>query len=143
MTIVPFEPWHLMRISLQNSQVYMGSVLATGEYGEHVKKAGPCFTAMDGDEVIACAGLAIMWEGRAHAWALMSVNSGRRFVRIVRAIQRFLDMQDIRRIEAVVDEGFEQGHRMLMMLGFKLETPEPMRGFAPDGHACYQYARVK
>lgn len=143
MTIVPFEPWHLTQISLQKSQAYMGAALMSGDYGRHVKDAGPCFSAIDGDEVIASAGLAMMWEGRAHAWALMSGNSGRHFVKIFRAIAAFLELQDIRRIEAVVDEGFEQGHRMMRMLGFKLETPEPMRGYAPDGHACSLYARVK
>jgi hypothetical protein len=29
------------------------------------------------------------------------------------------------------------------MLGFRLETPEPMRAYRPDGRACFLYARVK
>lgn len=142
MIVVPFQPVHLDRLELQGSQAWLGEVLDPS-YGAAMKAAGPCYTALDGERVVACAGIVNMWENRAHAWALIAHDAGRHFVAVVRAIQRFLDMQDIRRIETTVDVGFEQGHRMIKMLGFTLETPEPMRAYTPDGRDCYLYARIR
>lgn len=141
MHIVPFEPSHLRHLILQDSQAWLSPML-DANYGEYLRRGGPCFTARDGDTVLVCSGMVNVWENRAIAWAIMSKDCGRHFVRIFRAIRSFLEMQDIRRIEATVDAGFEQGHRLMQMLGFRLETSEPMRAYLPDGRDCHLYARV-
>jgi hypothetical protein len=141
MHIIPFEPSHLRGLILQESQAWMSPMLKQ-DYGAYLKNSGPCFTAAHEDRVLVCSGLVNVWENRAIAWALMSADAGRSFVRIFRAIRSFLDLQDIRRIEATVDANFDQGHRLMRMLGFTLETPEPMRSYLPDGRDCHLYARV-
>lgn len=140
MRIVPFEPVHLRTLVLQDAQSWMGPMLKA-DYGESLKRSGPCFTALDGDEVVACAGVVNMWENRDQAWALLSSNSGRHFVGIYRGIRRFLDMHDARRIEATVDSEFMAGHRLMQMLGFEREGR--MRAYLMDGRDCDLYARVR
>lgn len=142
MIVIPFDPAHIDRLELQGAQPWIGEMRDPG-YARALKDAGPCYTAIDGDRIVACAGLVNVWENRAHAWALIAHDAGRNFVAMFRAMQRFLDLQDTRRIEATVDAGFEQGHRMIRMLGFTLETPEPMRAYTPDGRDCHLYARVR
>ncbi len=140
MVIVPFEAVHLRALVLQDAQSWMGPMLQA-DYGDHLKRGGQCFTALDGDRVLACAGLLRMWENRDQAWALMSADCGLHFVGIYRGIRRFLDMQEARRIEATVDSEFAAGHRLMAMLGFKREGR--MRAYLPDGRDVDLYARVR
>lgn len=140
MYIVPFEPSHLGSISLQKAQRWIGPT-AHPDYGKQLKAAGHCYTMMDGDRVVACAGLVNMWENRAHAWAMISGDAGSRFVRMFRAMRSFLDMQETRRIEASVDVDFEQGHRLMRMLGFNREGL--MKAYMPDGRDAVLYGRIR
>jgi hypothetical protein len=140
MLIVPFEPAHLHTLVLQEAQAWMGPMLKD-DYGDALKKSGPCFTATEGDEIIVCAGLVNMWENRSQAWALISQDAGRHFVRIFRAMRSFLDLQDTRRIEATVDAKFQQGHRLMRMLGFQHEGL--MRAYLPDGRDASLYGRIR
>lgn len=140
MHVVPFQPAHLRALVLQNAQAWMQPML-DGDYGDALVRSGPCFTLEDEGEVIACSGVVNMWENRAQAWALISQGAGQHFVRIFRAMRSFLELQDTRRIEATVDANFEQGHRMIRMLGFRHEGL--MRSYLPDGRDCDLYARVR
>lgn len=142
MHIIPFEPVHLRSLVLQEAQAWMSPMLKD-DYGKYLKDAGPCFTAEVDNRILVCSGLVNIWENRAQAWALMSADAGQHFVRIFRAIRSFLELQDTRRIEATVDADFEQGHRLMRMLGFQLETPEPMRAYLPDGRDCCLYGMVR
>lgn len=141
MRVVPFDPAHLHSMALQSSQSWMEPMLKNPSYGEFLKSAGACITIMNGDHVVACGGLVNMWENRAQVWSLISHDAGRHFVRVVRVMQSFLDLQDIRRIEATVDADFEQGHRLIHMLGFKYEGLMP--AYLPNGRDCCLYGRVK
>lgn len=141
MHIVPFEPGHLRSLVLQDAQTWMSSVLMDEHYGISLKNSGPCFTLENNGDVIACAGLVHMWENRDQAWALISRDAGKNFVRMFRAMQSFLDLQDTRRIEATVDAKFLQGHRLMRMLGFEYEGL--MRAYLSDGRDCALYARLK
>ena len=140
MNIIPFEPDHLQTLALQDSQAWVMPMLSP-EYGAMLKKAGLCFTAMEGEEIMACAGIMKIWEGRDLAWALISGNSGKHFIKIYRAIKLFIDTHPTRRIEATVDFNFAEGHRLMRMLGFEYEGKA--RAFMPDGRDVGLYARVK
>jgi len=140
MIIIPFDPAHLKTLSLQEAQSWMGPKLKP-EYGQALIKAGPCFTAIEGDEILGCAGVMNVWEGRDLAWALISGKAGRRFILIVRAIQRFLDLSQTIRIEATVDANFEEGHRLIKLLGFEYEGYAAK--YLPDGRDVCLYARIK
>jgi hypothetical protein len=141
MEIVPFKSAHLRALALQEAQAWMGPMLLDNGYGVALKNGGPCFTLLDGDDVIICSGIVHVWENRAQAWALISGDAGQHFVRIFRAMRSFLELQDTRRIEATVDPDFEQGHRLMRMLGFQHEGL--MRAYLTDGRDACLYGRVK
>ena len=140
MHIEPFQPRHLEILVLQPSQAAV-SVFFDKDYGEALKEAGPCFTAVDDGEVLACAGVVEQWKGRAIAWGLISAHAGKQFVRIHKAVQRFLETTEFNRVEAFVDSDFDAGHRWIMMLGFEYEGY--MKAFSPLGKDCKLYARIK
>lgn len=140
MKVIPFEPDHLKTLALQDSQTWLMPML-NPEYGESLLKAGDCFTAIEGDEILGCAGTMKIWEGRIIAWALISGKSGAHFVGIFKAIKRYLDLNDARRIEATVDVDFKEGHRLMRLLGFEYEGL--MRKYLADGRDMCLYARVR
>lgn len=154
MIVTDFKAEHLTRLRLQPAQEYLYAMTteATGEAVEAALHAGLgwAYTALDTDgTVLGCGGVLVQWQGRGLAWSYISCVGGAKFVAVHRAVKRFFDVCHLHRIEATVDEGFEEGHRWMAMLGFELETrdeyggPKPMRGYRPDGGACYLYARVR
>lgn len=143
MNITRFKAAHLAALELQDAQSYFGSQISTPGYAQHLESVGGGFTGLVDGRVVACAGCTEVWQGRAVAWALLSKDAGRHMMQIHRAVHGYLKAAQFRRIEAWVDEGFGPGERWLEMMGFRRETPEPMRGFRPDGGACFLFARTK
>jgi hypothetical protein len=141
MRMEKYKAEHLELLDVQEGQKYLKKYLSDdmrksleGEYS---------YTALDGDEVLACAGLLEQWDNRGVVWAyLSSTIGGRRMVPLTRMVARFLDAAPFDRIEATVDADFPQGHRWVKMLGFELEAPR-MRKYRPDGGDSALYARIR
>lgn len=141
MHIVPFEAEHISGLQLQPAQRKFGDAL-NPEYARALASAGNGWTAVVDGVPVACAGLVEQWEGRALAWALLSDNIGpSRFVRVTRAVRRFLDMADYRRIEMQVDADHAQAIRWAEMLGFEVESKK--RAFLPDGRDAFEFVRIR
>lgn len=134
MIVVPYTPDLARSMDVQRAQ--LGEAAA-----ESLDAAGPAWAAIADGEVIACAGLVPVWEGRAYAWALLARGAGRHMLRLTRQIRSRLDAAGYRRVEMAVDSGFGAGCRWATLLGFRLETPFPMQGYLPNGKAAYLYAR--
>jgi RimJ/RimL family protein N-acetyltransferase len=140
MDVVPFEASHIKSIMLQPQQQQFFQYF-NPDYAEALKESGPAFTGICDGRILGCAGVVKQWENRAIAWALLSGDLGNEFVRIHRAVKRFLDMTEFNRIEAHVEANFEQGHRWIQMLGFTQEGY--MKEFNPNGGDACLYARLK
>lgn len=140
--IVPFEPEHLKAIKLQAEQSLFQKELQSDYYARSLADYGG-WTLLDGERVLACAGLIMMWPGRYGAWAVISRMIGAAgMVVLTRAARRGLDLQT-GRVEAIVADGFAAGHRWAELLGFTKDTPEAMKSWLPDGSAAFMYSRVK
>jgi protein gp37 len=141
MRIVPFEPNHLKLLLLQPSQAIMQETLSRPEYAQSLHQAGPAYSLVDGDAVLASMGLIPQWEHRAIAWGLIASEAGPHFRTIHKAVLRTMEIHPYRRIETSVACDFEQGHRWAKMLGFEREGR--MRSFTPDGRDCDLYGRIQ
>lgn len=140
MEIIPFQPEHLDLLALQPAQSdFLQSF--DKSYAPALIASGPCFTAVKDGVILGCAGLSKQWDNRAIAWALLSSNIGREFIRIHRAVERYLAIADFKRIEAFVDANFAEGHRWIKMLCFEREGY--MRSFSPSGNDAVLYARIR
>jgi len=135
---VPFKVEHAHQIALQKAQADMRELIDVNALQS--REGSMAYTALEGDEVLACGGIIDVWPGRGLGWMFLSQNAGRRMLSITRAVKRAIEAYPLRRIEITVDDGFENGHQWARMLGFRLETPEPMKGYMPDGRAAFQYA---
>jgi len=95
------------------------------------------------DQCVGAGGLRPIWHGRAAAWALLSRNAGPAMLAITRKLSFVLATMPANRIEMTVRANFLPGCRLAAFLGFRLETPVPMRFFFPDGEDAFLFARVR
>lgn len=142
-TIIPFQANHLAALNLQPAQAYMLPYIERADYTVALESSGPAYSALADGRIIACAGVAEIWPGRGAAWALLANSGPCHFGTVHRAVCRFLDGCGIRRVEAYVDPEFDAARRWMRLLGFRLETPDPMRAFGDDGRDMLLYARTR
>jgi hypothetical protein len=141
MRIIPFEASHLENLLLQPSQAMLQPMLKERGYGDGLEKAGPSYSGVVGDQVLACMGLLPQWQERAIAWGLIAAEAGPYFKTITRAVFRTMELHPFRRIEASVKTDFEAGHRWARLLGFQREGT--MRAYTTDGDDYDLYARIR
>lgn len=141
MKIATYTPQHLERLTLQPYQAMLQPLLSDPEYRQSLFEAGPAISAVEGDEVLASMGLIPQWDGRAVAWALVSLEARKNLLGITRAIMRSLDLFPYRRVETPVATNFVEGHRWAHLLGFKNEGT--MRCYTPQGEDCDLYAKIR
>lgn len=143
MIVRPYHPDDVRRLELQPAQAWMQPIVADPMYS-HCLEHCQAQTGERGGNVLAIGAVMQVWPGRAHLSALLSRLVGPAdMLSIHRIVKRIVENCSIRRLEATVDGNFEPGHHWLRMLGFRLETPDGMPGYRPDGGLSYLYARVK
>jgi hypothetical protein len=139
-----FAPVHGEAVARRLPQAKAGHAVAVNWSGYRDHSA-VSFTAMRGDQPIACAGVIPAWPGRGVAWCIFA--EGMRGAMIV-AIHRHMaaglwdchTRLGMRRIEMGVHTSYVDGHRWARMLGFKREGT--MRLYSPDGTDTDLYARI-
>ncbi len=108
-----------------------GSVLATMNREELIKSylRGPAFTGWNNGEVIAIAGVTIMWPGTGEAWVLFSEDYRKHTMFIHRESLRHLgwiaEKFKLKRIQACALKESESANRWLEHLGFNAEGDMP------------------
>lgn len=140
MIVIPFKKEHIDRLVLQEKQKGLEH-LQTGEMFRSLENEAS-YTVTDDEEVLCCAGVVAMTEGRCIAWAYLAEGLNHRMVYVTRAVKRYLKLAPFFRIEMHVDCDFDEAHRWAKMLGFEMEC-ERMRAFTPDKRDCALYAMVK
>ncbi len=142
--VEPFEPEHLLGLTVQDHQISATEMVQDGE-AEWLAKAGQAFTVRRPDgSMVAAIGVVNMWHGRGMAWALLGADIRDVMLPLTRAVDAWLrHRSQFARVEAFIDPSFPAGIRWAELLGFVRETPEPMRKFYPNGNSAYLYARVK
>lgn len=113
----------------------------THVYGHSLAVAGPCYSAVSGMDVIACAGIVEFWTGRAMVWSLLSAEMPRYKKSIHAAVYRFLKGYRVRRLECVVDPRHEAAKRWAERLGFHVERLMPL--YTPNGEDQLMYVRLE
>lgn len=138
--IVRFKAEHLSKLALQSSQLSMSKELTNPEYAKMLEGMY-AYSLIEGDEVLACAGIMQVWEGRSMGWAMISKNAGRKFMEIHRNVVAAIRMCPDRRFEIAVDSEFPEGKRWAKLLGLTFEGR--MKAYGSDGRDHDLYARVK
>jgi hypothetical protein len=124
---------------LQYLNEYMGQANI-----DALEKSPHSYTLMteEDERVVGCAGVVEYWSGRGEAWAILDTDSRHEFLAMHNTVKRFLDVCPVNRIEAAVDLHFDNGHRWVMALGFRLDAAR-LRAFFPNGRDASLYSRVR
>jgi RimJ/RimL family protein N-acetyltransferase len=131
---------HFESLALQDAQSHFEAFMRQPEYRKAMIESGPAYAGLCAGRVIAAAGLAHQWPGRAIAWSLLAPDIGHHFIELHRAVKRALEIFTVRRIEAHVDPAFQSAVRWVEMLDFRRECT--MAKFTPDGRDCDLYVRI-
>jgi len=108
------------------------------QFGHLLAQHSAAFTAVDAEGVIGCGGLLPIYPHRALDWTSVSRRANAIF--FVRFLREYLDRQNIRRIETVVDVDDKLCHKWVALLGFVPEGP-PLQYYNADGSAAQMYVR--
>lgn len=100
------------------------------------------YSARNGEgRVVFLGGVIEHWPGRGEAWAVFDRDCKKEFFSLFLAIRRLLKVCPTKRIEAVVDYDFGEGHRLAIALGFEVETFR-MRNYRQNGKDATMYVRI-
>ena len=137
--VVPFKVEHLLGFVPQEMQAREFELFGANCYKS--AEEGFSFSLLVEDKCVACAGIVEVWDGRGHAWAMISADAGKHFILVTRAVKRAIAVCNFHRIEMDVSCDFPEAHRWAKLLGFTCEV-ERREKFLPDGTAMALYARV-
>ena len=102
------------------------------------------YSLKNGETIVACAGVSIMWKGVAEGWLIMSRHAYKYPVSIARYTEGLFDgimeRNELRRIQASVNCNDVKSVKFADWLGFEYEGI--MKNFGPDGADYFRYARV-
>lgn len=141
MIVRPWEKGDTEKVNIQEAQSYMQGAPEMSADFSALSEIGLAWTFDNDGEILGIAVILPQWENRAVMVALMSENAGPHFHKIHKAALRFVKACGIRRLEAVVDVGFDAGERWVKMLGFRHEGL--MKAYRPDGADMNLFARVQ
>lgn len=142
MIVRPFRAEDLALLAVQPMQELELALLSQQARRMLEQKSEPAVTAMEGDEVIGCAGIVPVVEPRAIWWVFLSRAAGPHMLALARLGKRLLVSSRFDRVETTVRADFPEGHRLARLVGLKDETPGGMQKYGPNG-AEHLYARVR
>lgn len=107
---------------------------------------GLSWAAVDGNDVLACAGLIRMQVGVAEAWAAIPADLSKRdlieiAVRIYEWLPEVMDKAGLHRVQAVIRADFTAAKRFAERAGFIHEGP--LWAYTPEKHDCIRMVRVR
>ena len=141
-TYTPFRAAHLESLVPQAAQKaeYDAAMIAQDAY---LLEGPMSLTAWQGVRCLGVAGLLPATRYRATAWLLLSDKAGASMLPITRKVRRVMALSPYKRIDLTVKEGFAAGHQFARLIGAKIETPEPMKWFGPNGESEIMYAWIR
>lgn len=151
--IIPFEPYHLLLLELQEEQKHFLDLFNTAkeiiDYGETLRlnavntddKKACVWTAVIGDKVIGCGGIILASINIGEAWILVGEDFRKYAHRIAPVIKKQAAMAETVRVFALIDEGFERAERFIKWTGFQYEGT--LRKVGTHGQNQKMYSRIR
>lgn len=127
--IIPFDPIHLISVfenPLEERLEWTRQEDAE-DWGRIAFSKGPGWTAVYQNQIVACAGVMIMWKGVGEAWVffskLMEDPELRRaaYVQVLEYLARVISKHDLHRVQATCRVDFPPASQYLERLGFEFE----------------------
>jgi Acetyltransferases, including N-acetylases of ribosomal proteins len=106
---------------------------------------GAAYCGWLGGDILACAGVTLLWRGVGAAWCITSPLVARHPLSFHRAVRRMLDLLEaslgLHRVQVEVQGDHFVSQRWVERLGFEFEGFMP--GYGPDGSRYVRFGRVR
>ena len=139
--LIPFEMKHMEHIDHRHWEEKLMPYTDSTVITEMFTKMGPSWTLIIAGKVVACAGVAILWKGVGEAWLITSPHINEYamcFYRTLkRRLQEIVKTHHLHRVQADVEAGFEESHKMMLHLGFEQESV--MEHYGPNKENFVRY----
>lgn len=141
-----FEHFELFAWRAEDKETYgVDSELISSLVGAEGKNA-ECWTAVEDGRIVCIGGVIRVTKRTGHCFTVFSKYATAEKVGTARTVRRmFLAIvreMELHRVVTYNRVGAGQHDKWCKWLGFKLETPEPIRKFDDKGNDYYQYALV-
>lgn len=143
-SVEPYRPYHLQLMIAQGDvqDAQRGDLsYVPANLARVFRVPGQAMAVLKGERVLLCGGIIPEGPTSGLMWAVIAKSAGRHMLFLHRGVQRFIDAQGLRRVEATVEKGFGEGCRWLALMGFEYEGD--MRAYGVDGKDHERWARVR
>lgn len=144
--VIPYNPTHAYAIldrNVRERDMWLSKFPDWEEFATGWKNAGPAYTFMVGDDVVACGGVVLQKWQRGEAWSLFSslfYKYKKTCFSVCKIyLNRIIKDQNLRRVQAVTAPTFAEGRNFLEHLDFRLEGT--LVAFGPNGEDVLMYGR--
>jgi len=145
MKIIPFEPEHALLLPVRDIEQNIKDHEDFITWVKENDTPGTSYSCFDGDKLIGCGGIRILWKGVGEGWVLFSpdvVNYKKSIYKVVsRYLKKIIEAQDLHRVQAHVRCDWPIAFNFVKNLGFEIEGKK--RKFNPDGTDSFLYALVR
>lgn len=156
--VVRLEPHHILdlRPREMESEVLALAQIEMGElktFAESVASAPIAYTALDGNQVVACAGIAKLHPGVGEAWSLMCQDlvpgkPSRKWVAVRQAMRMGIESAfdtGYHRVQATISVHFPRADAWMRGLGLDNNgrAPHLLEQWGPDRSDHWLYAKTK
>ena len=108
-----------------------------------MNELGPGYTIVVDDEIIACAGIRVFWEGTGEAWSILSKDKSGQHLKLIlkefgKRLEFVIKNMNFRWVEVSLNKNNEKGIHFAQHFGFKRKCSKPR--YLPDGSDALLYA---
>lgn len=144
--IIPFDPIHAYE--LLDKKIREEDMWVSGQDWELAINGwfryGPGYTVKIGDDILCVCGVVLMGNGNGEAWSLMSPMISKYPVTLskcmIRCLNDSIQVENLKRVQAIVNPDHEKAKRFMEFLGFSLEGT--LKGFGVNKEDLLMYGRV-
>lgn len=121
--IMPFEVAHSMELQDSGRFPPMGENRRAYAITTFQRSRGTAFTVFEGNQILGCAGISVLWPGVGEAWTMISNEWRAKPLSLHRLIKRGLAQfsTQFHRVELYVIAEFTEGYKWAERLGFVKE----------------------
>lgn len=140
--LIPFELQHLKKIEEYHEWDRKSiNAIKISDREEFLLNRGPSWTVREGDTILACAGVNLLWGGVGEAWMLTSAKISRHRFYFYKTLKNtFLGLVRtfrLHRVQADVERDFKASCNMMKHLGFHEEST--MLNYGPNKEIFVRY----
>lgn len=140
MHVVPFSVNHVVSIDMREHEAWITRDVLSQFAQEHAKR-GQGYSMVEGDCIVACGGVDVIWQGVGEAWTILSRHAENHKLSlhrtVLRCLNEIINSHRLHRVQAHVLKGDERAINWIIRLGFHPEAVLESFGLNREDYIVY------